>query len=94
MIYNIIPSKATTIYSQYQNMNTGIDQILTLRSQYKDTTQNYLSRLLIQYNLSQFYSKTGISTSSLQKVNFKLYSTSEQYLSFNTSIQCYPLYKP
>lgn len=93
MIYNIIPIKSTTIYSKYQTMNTGVDQILTLKSQYNNSTQNHLSRLLIQYNLQQFFIKTGIPTSSLEKVVLKLYSTSQQYLSYNTSIQCLPIYK-
>lgn len=94
MIYNITPTKASSIYSQYDNMNTGRDQVLSLQTKYKDSTSNYISRILIQYDLYPYLVKLNLSTSSIQKVNLKIYGTSEQYLSYNTNIRCYALYKP
>lgn len=92
MIYNI-PIQSTTIYSQYPQMNTGLDQVLTLRKNYYNTSSNYLSRLLFKCNFTPALNKLNITTSSIQKMYLKLYSTSEQYLSYGTVLQCYGLYK-
>ena len=93
MIYNIIPTKATTIYSQYPQMNIGLDQIATIRKTYNTTASNYLSRILFQCDFMSALTKLNLTSQSIQKVNLKLYSTSQQYLSYGTQLQCYALYK-
>ena len=55
--YFIFPEKDATIYSHptNQSLNTGIDEILTLRDIESDTDQNnYPSRFLIQFKTQEF----------------------------------------
>ena len=54
--YFLFPEKDATIYSRptNQTLNTGIDEILTLRDIESNTDTNfYPSRILIQFNTTQ-----------------------------------------
>lgn len=95
--YFLFPEKDATIYSHPTNksLNTGIDEILTLRDIESDTDLNYYpSRFLIQFKtneiVSLFTETTGLtadnSTSSL-----KLYQTEHRELNSDQHIEIYPL---
>lgn len=46
-------------------MNTGLDQVLTLRKNYYNTASNYLSRLLFKCDFTPTLNKLNITTSSV-----------------------------
>lgn len=67
MIYKIFPSKDATIYSQYPDVNTGLDEILDLSLEVNGTPSPLpqTSRVLIHFNSSEINSIiTTIATSS------------------------------
>ncbi len=97
--YFIFPEKDATIYSHptNQSLNTGIDEILTLRDKESFSDNNhYPSRFLIQFNTDQIIdlindpnkvnSQTSILTASL-----KLYQTEHKELVGDQHIEIYPL---
>ena len=48
-VYKIFPEKDTTIYSEFPNKNTGIDEILEISTFY-NTVNPQVSRALIQFS--------------------------------------------
>ena len=94
--YFIFPEKDATIYSHptNQSLNTGIDEILTLRDIESNTDLNhYPSRFLIQFNQKQI---TNLIVDTIQDINIftaslKLYQTEHRELNSAQYIEAYPL---
>tara|TARA_B110000977_G_scaffold50876_1_gene69122 strand:- start:4424 stop:5563 length:1140 start_codon:yes stop_codon:yes gene_type:complete len=51
-IYKIFPTKDTTLYSEFPNTNTGLDEILEASTYVKDS-KGQVSRYLIQFSTSE-----------------------------------------
>ena len=51
-VYKIYPTKDTTIYSEYPEMNTGLDQILEA-STYLKNAKGQTSRYLIKFSQTE-----------------------------------------
>ena len=94
--YFIFPEKDATIYSHptNQSLNTGIDEILTLRDIESNTDLNhYPSRFLIQFKNS---SVTDLILNTIGDINIftaslKLYQTEHRELNSDQHIEIYPL---
>jgi hypothetical protein len=92
-VYKIFPSKDTTIYTDYNTLNAGLDSILDLS---KNAPYLYpsssTSRILMQFDnadISDALSKAGANyTASL-----KLYNANVEGIPTNFNIDIFPLYE-
>jgi hypothetical protein len=92
-VYKIFPSQDTTIYTDYNNLNAGLDSILDLS---KNSPTLYASsstsRILIKFDntdLANAISKSGPNfTASL-----KLYSANIDGIPTNFNIEVHPIYE-
>lgn len=100
MIYKLFPEKDTTIYSEFVNKNTGLDEILDLSTNLNSTIvtgNNYpqtseVSRILIQFSsssLSDIFSNKIANNS--WKAYLRLYLAKASALPLNYTIFAYPL---
>lgn len=93
--YFIFPEKDATIYSHptNQSLNTGIDEILTLRDIESFTDQNYYpSRFLIQFKTEEIVDTiNNIVKSTNISASLKLYQSEHQELAGDQHIEIYPL---
>lgn len=100
MIYKIFPIQDTTIYSEFPNMNTGLDEILDLSTNFNSTIvtgNNYpqkteTSRILIQFDSSSI---SNIITNKINNSNWKsylkLYLAKASAIPTNFNILVYPI---
>ena len=93
--YFIFPEKDATIYSHptNQSLNTGIDEILTLRDIESNTDSNYYpSRFLIQFSNRELAdvidNKVG---STILSASLKAYQTEHRELISDQKLEVYPL---
>lgn len=87
MIFNILPTKDTTIYSENPHMNTGLDEILELRKSYIDSeNESYYSRILIYFNNPLINSSPTSSNYEL-----KLFETENKSIPLEYTIYCHPI---
>jgi hypothetical protein len=78
MIIKLFPEKDTTLYSEYPNKNSGLDEILDLSSKLNSTivtgnndqSRGEINRVLIQFNSSSI---SDIFSSKIGNVNWKAY---------------------
>jgi hypothetical protein len=92
--YFIFPEKDTTIYSHTSReiLNTGIDEILTLRDEPSSTDLNYYpSRILIQFKQSEINDVINNRVSGLFSASLNLYQTEHSELSINQNLEVFPL---
>lgn len=61
MIYSIFSVKDATIYDQYSELNTGIDQLLEI-SKVIDGTSSFNSRILVKFDLTELSSNFDNNT--------------------------------
>ena len=94
--YFLFPEKDATIYSHttQQSLNTGIDEILTLRDVASTTDlNNYPSRFLIQFKTNEFVdvinNKAG--NQNIITASLNLFQTEHGNLSSDQHIEAYPL---
>jgi len=94
--YFLFPEKDATIYSRptNQTLNTGIDEILTLRDIESNTDTNfYPSRILIQFNTTQLVDviNNKAQNKNIITASLKLWQTEHKELSANQHLEIYPL---
>ena len=92
--YFIFPEKDTTIYSHTSRkiLNTGIDEILTLRDEPSSTDLNYYpSRMLIQFKQSEINDVINNKVSGLFSASLNLYQTEHKELSINQNLEVFPI---
>ena len=93
--YFIFPEKDTTIYSHTSReiLNTGMDEILTLRDEPSSTDLNYYpSRILIQFKQSEvndIISNKVTTTSYSASLNF--YQTEHRELSIDQNLEVFAI---
>ena len=94
--YFLFPEKDATIYSRptNQTLNTGIDEILTLRDIESNTDTNfYPSRILIQFNITQLVDviNNKAQSKNIVTASLKLLQTEHKELSADQHLEIYPL---
>lgn len=99
-IFKIFPEKDTTIYSQYPNLNSGLDEIIELSTELNSvivTGNNYaqnaeVSRILIQFSSASIsdlmFNKIGNTN---WKAYLRLYLAKASSIPENYTIYSYPL---
>lgn len=90
MRYFVTSSKDASIYTDYQNQNTGIDQILDL-FKYKTSEVDKSSRVLIQFDFANV--SQSISDGVITDPTFSLHlnTTSLRELAYNFELKLHPL---
>lgn len=94
--YFLFPEKDATIYSHptNQSLNTGIDEILTLRDVESSTDLNYYpSRILLQFNTTELVNTINnkVGNKNIVTASLKLWQTEHRELSTNQYLEIYPL---
>ena len=94
--YFIFPEKDATIFSHptNQSLNTGLDEILTLRDSESTTDlKHYPSRILVQFKSSEFVDviNNKAQNRDIITASLKLYQTEHQELRGTQYIEVYPL---
>ena len=92
--YFLFPEKDTTIYSHTSRevLNTGIDEVLTLRDEPSSTDLNYYpSRILIQFKQSEINNVINDKVSGPFSASLNLYQTEHRELSINQNLEVFPL---
>mgnify|MGYP003638121361 CR=1 FL=1 len=92
--YFLFPEKDTTIYSHTSRevLNTGIDEVLTLRDEPSSTDLNYYpSRILIQFKQSEINNVKNDKVSGPFSASLNLYQTEHRELSINQNLEVFPL---
>jgi hypothetical protein len=87
-VYKIFPSKDATLYSQFPNMNTGLDQILEASS-YLYLGDRYKSRYLIQFSTTEIQDILNNKVNGSFSANLKNYNALTSGLSIDTSLYFY-----
>jgi hypothetical protein len=94
-VYKIFPTKDSTLYSSYSNMNTGLDEIVEASTNFKTgslgSIQNGLypqtSRFLIQFDDSDIaYVSQSLIRTSNWTANLKLFVANDTGLSSDTTV--------
>lgn len=81
-VFKIFPNKDATIYSDSPDLNTGIDEILELRS-----TQDSISRILLQFSSDDITSLNQLVSGSDYDVYLKLQLANAENLATNYIIE-------
>ena len=94
--YFLFPEKDATIYSHPLNasLNTGIDEVLTLRDIESSTDTNYYpSRILIQFNTTELVNTINnkVGDKTIVTASLKLWQTEHRELSVDQHLEVYPL---
>jgi len=87
-VYKIFPTKDTSIYEQYPNRNTGLDQILEVSSYYFQGTR-YNSRYLIQFSTTEIQNVVDTKTVGSWVSYLKTYNAATSGLSIDTNLYFY-----
>lgn len=96
-VYRIFPEKDTTLYSEYADMNTGLDSIVELSAYYKGDV-GYVNRSLIQFdsteiaNVLETYVSSSIRTATDFSASLKLYLASANEVPTSYTVYAYPTY--
>ena len=92
-VYKIFPSKDATLYSQYNEMNTGLDEIIEA-STFNIGTDSVAqsSRMLVQFDSTEI---TDIIDNKIEGADFKpylkLFAANVSSLGLDSSLEAYPL---
>ena len=94
--YFLFPEKDATIYSHptNQSLNTGIDEILTIRDIESSTDSNYYpSRILIQFNTTELVDiiNNKVGNKDIVTASLNLWQTEHRELSVDQHLEVYPL---
>jgi hypothetical protein len=98
-VYKIFPEKDITLYSEYLDMNTGMDEILEISS-YSKGGVSYVNRTLIQFDSNEVAEvlNTFVSSSTRAATDFsasiKLYLAEANEVPTSYTINAHPVYVP
>jgi hypothetical protein len=92
-VYKIFPSQDTTIYTDYNKLNAGLDSILDLS---KNAPTGYpsssTSRVLVQFSNDDIADALSKTTGSIS-ASLKLYNAHVESIPTNFSIEVNPIYE-
>ena len=85
-VYKLFPSKDTTLYSEFTEKNTGIDEILEL-SKKVSGADIYLSRILMQFNQADIANIVNNKVSGSYTCWLKFFTANAEELPTNFDIE-------
>ena len=87
-VYKIFPTKDTTVYTEYPDMNTGMDEIVELIPK---TTRSNFSQILMAFDFGEI-NDVGLDFSNIDiKTNLKLFIAQSSSLPANLFISANPI---
>jgi len=91
-VYKIFPEKSATLYSYYNSLNSGLDEILELSTFYTITSTNEVSRLLLKFPQSEITDVISNKISgSTYDAYLKLYLAYASEIPLDYTIYGYPI---
>ena len=91
-VYKIFPEKDATLYSEYPNANTGIDEIIeATTSTETDGGEPAVSRFLIKFNQSEILDVVNNKATGSIAAYLKVYMAKIEGLGQETTLFCYPV---
>jgi hypothetical protein len=87
-VYKIFPKKDATLYEQYPDMNTGLDQILEVSSYYS-LGDRYNSRYLIQFSTDEIQNILDNTVTGTWDAYLKAYAADTSGLTTDTELYFY-----
>jgi hypothetical protein len=91
-VYKIFPEKDATLYSEYPNTNTGIDEIIeATTSTETDGGEPAVSRFLIKFNQSQILDVINSKATGSIASSLRVFVAKVEGLSQETTLYCYPV---
>jgi hypothetical protein len=91
-VYKIFPEKDATLYSEYPNMNSGIDEIIeATTSTAVDQGIPAASRFLVKFNQSELTNVISTVTSGSIAAYLKVYVAKVEGVGQETALYCYPV---
>lgn len=96
-VFKIFPEKDATLYSEYDDMNSGMDEILEISSYYKGTDE-HVNRTVIAFDSTEVANvlNTYVSSSNRAATDFsasiKLMLASANEVPTAYSLQAFPIY--
>lgn len=91
MIYRIFPEKDATIYSNYPQRNTGIDEILEINANRNPFETSVIARSLIKFSQSEILDIINNKISGSFEVNLRLFLADANEIPTEYTILCYPV---
>ena len=91
-VYKIFPEKDATLYSEYPNMNSGIDEIIeATTSTETDGGEPAVSRFLIKFNQSEILDVINNKATGSITTYLKVYVAKVEGLGQETTLFCHPV---
>jgi len=90
MYYFLTASKDTTIYSEHQEQNTGLDQILEVSKVYYGN-QRYITRALIQFDIETLTQLVNTDEVVVEDGRLIIWETESEEIPLNYSLFAYPV---
>lgn len=92
-IYKLYPEKDTTLYTDQPEANTGIDEILTLKSKKDISGKNQTSRILIKFDSEEITNiKDSIIKNKPYNTTLNLHLAYAENIPTSFKIEAYPIY--
>jgi hypothetical protein len=92
-VYKLFPEKDTTIYSEYPNTNTGLDQILEISNKIGSLTDGpFSARSLIKFNTNDIIDTIDLANTTIS-ASLKLYLADADNLPDSYILKLYPIYE-
>jgi len=92
-VYKIFPKKDATLYSDYPNLNTGLDEILEVGA-YEEDNKTQLKRSLLQFSSKEIkYVRDTLIGNSNYQSSLKLKIANSSNLPTLFKLEVYPLYE-
>ena len=91
-VYKIFPTQDATLYSEYPNMNTGLDEIIEA-STYVKNSKGQVSRYLVKFSTSEISNIISTKTSNDEwTANLRNFNAVVTGLNLETQLLFYPVY--
>lgn len=90
-VYKIFPEKDATLYSEYPNMNTGIDEIIEATTAQSIAGNPTVSRFLVKFPQSEIVDVISTKTTSSIATYLKVFVAKVEGLGQETTLYCYPI---
>jgi hypothetical protein len=90
-VYKIFPEKDATLYSEYPNMNSGIDEIIEATTAQSDAGSPTVSRFLIKFPQSEITNIISTKTTGSVAAYLKVFVAKVEGLGQETTLYCYPI---
>lgn len=90
-VYKLFPEKDATLYSEYPEMNSGIDEILEATTAKTLAGDPVTSRFLVKFSQTEILDTINTRATGSLEVHLKTFVAKVEGLAQDTLIYCYPV---